>query len=919
MYTEATYHIDSTNQVLVFDTDGYYASGDPNWQDVIYTATMTYKGGTIGISPRIYEDNMYISLLIENKSILDESTGETKTSAYASLDAQVTYDSIHLGSKVLPALVIDTVYVFKTMITGTNYKIYLNDTLIFNIEYASMSRGKVGAYGSAGNHLKDMQVEALFPDGWTTNASDIPSAIATVQEFDNEDSYIYMENPASATSSLIVEQLVDIVGGQTYTASYDYEGDVRFYAGESDGASPQIHKDDVVNSSAMWARGEFGPFTVSTDCTKIAVRMVVDPGSSVSINNLQIEPNDFATGYIHNESTVDAAVREDSLITFPSKNNINQANGSVSLWVKPSITYDGTSLRPVLFEYGDENGRIAISFNGSGITFTYGNEQISYGTSFIEEQWYHIVGTWTGSSGLGLYVDNQQTLKNTTDTLNNNTELIRIGHGYLGSDTVFHGAIDETIVYGSALNRTMVDSLFTSTEPLESNEGILMRATFNHAIGNFNKSAIEMTPAPQYGSPVVTEKQDGTPLQKVSFFDVETGEYRTYNEEHVYYDGKADYVTVSYENIDEENFKITIRDLENIQYGTPYYVDGKRIYLSLSDAEKTDLAGKMLVVSYQLENSFTVDYNIDSPDSFRINIGKYDGEPVKVHYEGNDFYQEKLATMIELNPLLNPNHEGFLYITNNTERVTSYRAKATPGDLPANGVSEAMVVIEPMDASGNFISHLNLKVQADKGTVIPAYDKGSILLRDRAGRYIYKYTAPFLHFNQENKLEVTDRVNIIDKETGLGVQIPITLTTLTTVSHVIDQGETLESISNDYGVSQEDISIENSKTVEEMEQYILNNAGQGIRIPMNYSSTLYRKTKEEMAEEPMIAALLSYVLEYMNQKTSNLPSGLASILDFNQDKMISIDEVVWLTDNKGSGNIQEKYASLKDWEKNHAG
>lgn len=922
-YTPAVTTLNTETKTLTWETQGHYMVGDPEWQDIVFTARIQYNGGTIGISPRVYENNMFMTFFLTNKMVsgLENGTGVSGTQAHARLISQVTFSEINLEDGFIDALVVGETYEIKAQIIGTNYKIYVNEKLVFNTEYASMARGRVGVYGTPGTVCSGVEVKSAFADGWTSNVDHIDGAIATTRELPNEDRYMYLHNPSTSGSSLYVSQEIDVEAGKPHSFSYDFNGTVKFYVGELNGTKKTIVKDEEESLSNEWTRREFGPLVVSQDCTKIVIRFIVGPGQSVMINDVQAEQKEFPTGYIHNEDLAQGAEREDSLITFPSKNNINQARGSVSMWVKPSTTYNESALRPVLFEYGNEDRALRISYTGGGIRLQYGgaSDTLDFPTTFVRGEWYHIVGTWSDTK-IELYINEEYLSREGNFSLNNESDLIRIGSSYTGGETVFHGAIDEAIVYSNVLDRNTVNQIFASTEQIQNNTAMIMRATFNHAVGNFNKSLVEATPAPQYGSPIVVEKQDGTALNKVSFFDPMTGEYRTYNEEEVYYDGEADYLVISYNEVDTEHFDIKVRDFNGVEYGAPYRLEGRRVYISLSNEEKEILAGRRLLVSYQLENAFTVDYNIGVPDSFRVNIGKYDGEPVKIHYEGNDFHQEKLATMVELNPLLNPNHEGFLYITNNVEKVTSYKARVTPEDLPANGVSEALVVVEPMDANGNFISHLKLSVQADRGNIIPAYDKQSILLRDRAGRYIYRYTSPVIRFGDEQKMQIEDRINVIDRDTGLGVQIPITLTTLMTASHIIVAGDTLEKISTQYGVSEEDISVENENmTIVAMREYIPKNPGKIIRIPMNYSTTLYRRTKEEIAEEPMIVDLLNAILEHMNEKASNLPNELGSILDFNGDGIVNIDEVSWLTDNKGSIRISQKYTALKEWENNNAG
>lgn len=906
-YIAATTTTDSTG--ITWTSDGYYVVGDTDWQDIVFTSIVTYNGGTIGIVPRVYESNMYMILTLENA---ETAAG---TQAHAVLNAQVTYDLIHLADKYLAGLVIGQSYTMKAEITGTNYKIYLNDVLIFNIEYSSMARGQVGVYATSGNKCTNINVDSAFPDGWTSNVSSVGGTIVGVDELENDDKYIHLKQNSGATA-LYIQQQIAVTANKSYTLSYTTLGNGTAYIIENNGASPKTYNATI--QDVDWAPHSFTQ-KLSSDCTSVTIRFSV-LSQDLKVNGVQFEQKAYSTGYIENVSATDVAVRDSSLITYPAKDNINSESGSLSMWVKPSVTYTSTSINPnpVIFDYGSDAQVIRVEYTGTDIQFHYGVlSSVSIPTTFVKDTWYHIVATW-GWEGIGLYVNDVYVSAAGVTALDIKADVINFGQAWDGSRTTFYGAIDETIIYKNIIEAEEVAAIYNSVEPIADSASMIMRATFNYAIGNFNKALMELTPAPQYGSPVVVEREDGTPLNKVSFFDYETGEYRTWNEEQVWYDGKSDYLVVSYKNIDTENFEITVKDKDGALYGNPYTVDGYRIYISLTDDEKADLAGQTLRVAYQLEDAYTVDFNIGVPDSFRLNVGKYNGQPISVYYEGNDFQTEKLATMIELNPLLNPNHQGFLYITNNIEKVTSFKAKASMNDLPANGVSETLVVIEPLDMYGNYISHLQLDVTAEKGMIIPAYDVDSIKIRERAGRYLYKYTAPKIMFTDNGLLEEEDQINIIDNETGLGTQIPMTLITLQNLSHVIVKGDTINSLADKYGVTEEDIIVGNP-SITNVDSYVTSNVGSSINIPVNYSATLMTKTKEEITEEPMIGHLVNKICQYMDEKADDLPTGLGPILDFNTDGLINIDEVQWLNDNKLTGTIQPKYTALKEWEINNAG
>lgn len=901
-YTPATVNVN--NHELHWETDGYYVFGDDQWKNIEFVATMTYRGGVIGIVPRVYADNMYMTMKVQNQ---EASDGTTK--AFVSLSAQETYEEIHLGETIVSPLSQDQDVTFRVEIRGTNYQFYLNSIRLFNIEYAGMSRGRVGLYASSGNGCKNVEVRSAFPEGWSTNVNSVSGAIVDLQELENGNKVIHLNNP-NGSMELYIRQSENVTGGQFYTLSFQAEGSGTAKIIELNGINPKTYSLPINSNS--WTFHHLSQ-QLSADCTAVAIQFGTMAGV-LKVDEVQFEQKPFATSYIHNDSTTGPSTRGNSLITFPSKNSIRTNEGSLTMWVKPALTYTGSSYKPVLFEFGDTEDAIRLFYDNGQMKLKYGaSNEVGVTVSFDANTWYGIVATWSGHR-LFISVNNTEQELTGNFSMSGSSDVIRIGHSKSTSLQSFYGVVDETIVYSEILSSEQRQSWYESTESIPDAANMLMRATFNEAIGSFDKSIIEATQAPKYGSPILVEKNDGTPLKKVSFFDFYTGEYRTYNEEQIVYDGISDYLVISYDDVDTQNFKISVRDEDGITYGDPYVLDGRRVYLTLTPEEKQKLKGRPLYVTYQLENSYTVDFNIGVPDSFRVTLGKHDGQPVKVIYEGNDFSDEKLATMVELNPMLNPNHQGFLYITRNVEPVTSFRVRISPEDLPANGGSESLVIVEPLDAYGNFVSHAKLDVSCQRGTIIPAYDPQSILLRDRAGRFLYRYRAPIIYMDQEGAFEVLDTINIVDKETGIGVQAPITLTTLQVMEHVIQPGDIAEKIALTYGTTVEEIAIENGMSVEELKAYISTNVNQPIQIPINYSAKELRKSTDRIHQEMMIVYLLGKVTDYMNQPVKNLPAGLGDILDFNHDGLINIQEVTWLKENEGTSVIQSKYTDLKTWE-----
>lgn len=282
--------------------------------------------------------------------------------------------------------------------------------------------------------------------------------------------------------------------------------------------------------------------------------------------------------------------------------------------------------------------------------------------------------------------------------------------------------------------------------------------------------------------------------------------------------------------------------------------------MTLSDEQKKDIRGQTLYVTYQPENSYTVDFNINQPDSFRVSIGKHDGQAIAVDYEGNRFSNEKLATMVELNPLLNPNHQGFMYIVQSAQGVSTFRASVSPQDLPADGVSEAIVVIEPLDSNGNFVSHARLEVTAGEGIITPNHDAGSLAIRETAGRHIYRYRAPRIFFSDRNQPEIPDMINVIDSVSKMGVQVPITLTLFDSYTNS-DQAPSVEEV--DWA---------------KICQFILGEI-----------NAYYRKTVDQV------------------------PAGLGILIDLNDDGKIDVADLGCISKFKYTKFLFNRYVAIKDW------
>ncbi|MED2091816.1 hypothetical protein P4V66_30245, partial [Bacillus thuringiensis] len=223
---------------------------------------------------------------------------------------------------------------------------------------------------------------------------------------------------------------------------------------------------------------------------------------------------------------------------------------------------------------------------------------------------------------------------------------------------------------------------------------------------------------------------------------------------------------------------------------------------------------------------------------------------------------KKLATMIDMNPIQNQNHEGFLYITNTINKTDSFRITATPDRLHADGASFSTLIIEPLDYQGNFLSHSNLEIVASKGFVSRHVSRDAVEAQKRSGQYLYQYHAPYIQAKRAGEI-VEDYIWITDKDNNIGVCYKILLSP----------------------VSKPD----------------------KVQLTQREKNLLTAKTK-----------IINYLLMYEGVERYE-DEVLFSILDFNQDGRVTMDEILVLETNQKDNGLTVILNKLKEWEDtNHA-
>jgi len=150
---------------------------------------------------------------------------------------------------------------------------------------------------------------------------------------------------------------------------------------------------------------------------------------------------------------------------------LNPSSLTVSVWIY--INGAGAGSLPTIYSSSKsangQSGGIAIAYASNKIRF-YLDRTGSSGWVFAESnstvstgQWYHLVGTWNGST-VTLYVDGvAQSTTASASTIGYNTALPATIGKY--TSNYFNGLIDEVALFDSALSASNITSIYNSGVP----------------------------------------------------------------------------------------------------------------------------------------------------------------------------------------------------------------------------------------------------------------------------------------------------------------------------------------------------------------------------------------------------------------------------------------------------------------------
>ncbi|PFP65367.1 hypothetical protein COK00_12285 [Bacillus cereus] len=800
------------------------------------------SAGYVSISNELYEDSKVVFSFSKptEKMVLIPKYLSDGNFLFASLDKE---NQLHIGGIVKDSEKIYGVVDAKDNIldsntltissNGSHFTVTLNNKTVFKFESALFVNGQVRVYGEAGEIFYSCEIQEPQSTAWASNADNGGVEVKTIKIEDHD----YVKLLGSTSKKATFSQSISLLA-KNHTLSFNAQGN-----GEC-----LIKSGDTVLKQIAISKGELSyisqTFNVATPQT---ITLLFQTNEILIVGKHQLEDRVDPTPYIPNSSITSSVVRKGSSLKFPVKNLFDKRAGSIylKLTTKNRIDRDQTIFR-------SDTNELSLAVRGTNLSYTVGASSITIPKILEGSTSYEFLCSWN-DEGIELTINGENAKAlNTGLLLTTPQELIFASE---------EAPIQEEVILEEW-------SLFNNKLPATSDiktqlPFAVMQSLFDGGISGQNVTWSEIPVAPIDHSPILVQKEDGDTLQKVSFFNHETGAYQTWNQEPFRYDGKSDYVEVAYNNLDEQFRDIAIRTEDGEKIGEPYRIDGKRFYFSIHTNRKAVLKNKTLYATYQVNDTYTIDYNIKAVDGYRIDFAKHDGGKRIVYQEGNRYGEpKKLATMIDMNPIQNQNHEGFLYITNTINKTDSFRITATPDRLHADGASFSTLIIEPLDYQGNFLSHSNLEIIASKGFVSRHVSRDAVEAQKRSGQYLYQYHAPYIQAKRAGEIE-EDYIWITDKDNNIGVCYKMLLSP----------------------VSKPD----------------------KVQLTQREKNLLTAKTK-----------IINYLLMYEGVERYE-DEVLFSILDFNQDGRVTMDEILVLETNQKDNELTVILNKLKEWEDtNHA-
>lgn len=468
-------------------------------------------------------------------------------------------------------------------------------------------------------------------------------------------------------------------------------------------------------------------------------------------------------------------------VTIPST-NINRESGTLLLKVTNTVTPTEKetllSVGPYILFF--ENRTLVLSSDTKNTHKTLSLSALPFpGTATI-------IWSWIKENHRLITVSQAGEV---TEQLFENTALSeRFDTIQLANKPFWKGSYQELRIFASDLLYENISDY--DLKKFQENEETLFHADYRIPTHYKKEPVVETTMAPRDQSPIILEDSQGA-MNRQYFFDTETGEYQSRNTETFIYAGE-DILHLSYGNLDPDfNLIVKFYDGETFQAyhtsktlpeGALMTFDDNQLFLRLSYEQKEKWYGEEVSVTYQVARSYIVEYNEDvAHDSLRVKLVNHKDKELTLTQEGNRFSNQRLTKEIELNPLVNARHTGFIYIDKEEQYAQAFRLNASSNYINANGFDTADFMVEAIDAEGNevlspyidvFLMNEQGKQTDELGEITPVISYDTLKARNSAGRCYFEYHAPLI---TQKDNPYTQRVFAVayDRRTGIGAQFPL--------------------------------------------------------------------------------------------------------------------------------------------------
>ena len=219
-----------------------------------------------------------------------------------------------------------------------------------------------------------------------------------------------------------------------------------------------------------------------------------------------------------------------------------------------------------------------------------------------------------------------------------------------------------------------------------------------------------ISPRPQQGSPIIVRDKSGRVLRKVTFYD-ENWNLTFENKEVFSGNGHSKYY-LSYKDIDPKSLKVKINDKEITDYIWNQEESSLQFMKTLGFKDTIE-------VTYCLLYSYILEMNDDvENDVAKIKIypshdpSLLDG--LEIIYEASKDTPFYRAQEVVMNPILNHNHRGFLYITKQTvQHPKLVYIHVSPNRIGTSGLEKVLITGIIKDDRENPVPNKQVRIYRD--------------------------------------------------------------------------------------------------------------------------------------------------------------------------------------------------------------